>query len=68
MLMIKSLPLGIPRAEKLGSCLHPQKLADRLKDCIRAKGKEGKQRVFPISYIAARVMVRKAGTSNGGYW
>ncbi len=39
----------------------PKKLADRLKDYI----KEGEQRVFPISYTAARVMVRKTGTLVG---
>jgi integrase/recombinase XerD len=36
-------------------------LADRLKDYIRAKGIEADQRIFPISYTAARVMVRRAG-------
>ncbi len=43
----------------------PKKLADRLKDYIRARRMEGNQRVFPISYTAARVMVRKAGTLVG---
>jgi integrase/recombinase XerD len=43
----------------------PKKLADRLKDYIRARGMEDSQRVFPISYTAARVMVRKAGTLVG---
>jgi integrase/recombinase XerD len=43
----------------------PKKLADRLKDHIRTKGIEGHQRIFPISYTAARVMVRKAGTLVG---
>jgi len=43
----------------------PKKLAERLKDYIRASGIEGDQRVFPISYTAARVMVRKAGTLVG---
>ena len=41
------------------------KLADRLKDYIKARGIEGAQRIFPISYTAARVMVRKAGTLVG---
>jgi integrase len=36
----------------------PKKLADRLKDYIRTKGMEGDQRIFPISYTTARVMVR----------
>jgi integrase/recombinase XerD len=36
-----------------------------MKEYIRARGMEGNQRVFPISYTAARVMVRKAGTLVG---
>jgi integrase/recombinase XerD len=43
----------------------PKKLADRLKDHIKARGSEGHQRIFPISYTAARVMVRKAGNLVG---
>jgi len=43
----------------------PKKLADRLKDYLRAKGIEGEQRIFPITYTAARVMVRKAGALVG---
>lgn len=43
----------------------PKKLADRLKDYIKARGIEGEQRIFPITYTAARVMVRKAGALVG---
>ena len=39
----------------------PKKLADRLKDYLKARGAEGSQRIFPITYTAARVMVKKAG-------
>jgi integrase len=39
----------------------PQKVADRLKDYIKEKGIELDQRIFPITYNAARVMVNKAG-------
>ena len=39
----------------------PQKVADRLKDYINEKGIEPDQRIFPINYNAARVMVNKAG-------
>jgi integrase/recombinase XerD len=39
----------------------PQKIADRLKNYISEKGIEPEQRVFPITYNAARVMVKKAG-------
>ena len=43
----------------------PQKLADRLKDYIREKGIQPWNRIFPISYEAARAMVRKAGKLAG---
>jgi integrase len=43
----------------------PQKVADRLKDYIKEKGIEPDQRIFPITYNAARVMVSKAGKSVG---
>jgi integrase/recombinase XerD len=43
----------------------PKKLADRLKDYLRAAGTAGGQRIFPITYTAARVMVRKAGALVG---
>ena len=39
----------------------PQKLADRLKEYIREKKIESEVRIFPITYTAARVMVKKAG-------
>ena len=43
----------------------PQKVADRLKDYIKEKGIEPEQRIFPITYNAARVMVKKAGKAVG---
>ena len=43
----------------------PKKLADRLKDYLKTRGIEGEQRIFPITYTAARVMVRKAGALVG---
>jgi integrase len=39
----------------------PQKIADRLKDYINEKGIEPDQRIFPITYNAARVIVKNAG-------
>jgi hypothetical protein len=39
----------------------PQKVADHLKEYINAKGMESDQRIFPISYTAARRVVNKAG-------
>jgi len=43
----------------------PQKVADRLKEYIRDNGIEPDQRIFPISYEAARTMVKKAGERVG---
>jgi integrase len=40
----------------------PQKVADRLKDYIRDTGIEPDQRIFPITYPAARAVAKKAGS------
>jgi len=39
----------------------PQKVADRLKEYIRDKEIKTNQRIFPITYPAARAVVKKAG-------
>jgi integrase/recombinase XerD len=39
----------------------PRRLAIRLKDYIRQKGMRPGERIFPITYSAARVMSKKAG-------
>ena len=39
----------------------PQKLAQRLAEYVRQKETEPKARIFPISYPAARIVVKKAG-------
>jgi hypothetical protein len=44
----------------------PKKLAGRLKDYLKARGSKGDQKIFPITYTAARVMVKKAGALVGG--
>jgi len=43
----------------------PQKVADRLKEYIRDKNIQPDQRIFPICYEAARIMVKKAGEKAG---
>jgi len=43
----------------------PQKIADRLREYIQDKGIKPDQRIFPITYNAARVMVKKAGELAG---
>ena len=42
-----------------------QKIADRLRDYINLKQIEFNQKIFPISYEAARSMVKKAGEMVG---
>ena len=39
----------------------PQKLADRLNEYVRIKGIEPEIRIFPLSYAAVRIMIKKAG-------
>jgi integrase/recombinase XerD len=43
----------------------PRKIADRLNAYIREKGIESGQRIFPITYAAARLVVDKAGKLAG---
>lgn len=43
----------------------PRKVADRLNQYIRDKGIEHGQKIFPITYSAARVMVVKSGNMVG---
>ncbi len=62
----QKLTIGNPENGKTsGGVFIPKKLADRLKDYIKARGIEGDKRIFPISYTAARVMVRKLGALLG---
>jgi integrase len=39
----------------------PQKIADRLREYIQDKGIGPEKRIFPITYNAARIMVKNAG-------
>jgi integrase/recombinase XerD len=39
----------------------PQKVADRLRTYIREKGINPDTRIFPLTYAAARLIVKKAG-------
>jgi integrase len=62
-------PKLILREPKIGRgqevVLIPQKLADRLREYIRKKEIKTEERIFPITYTAARVMVKKAGLLAG---
>jgi integrase/recombinase XerD len=62
----QKLTIRNPKSGKSSEAIFiPKKLADRLKDYIRAKGIEGDQRIFPISYAAASVMVLRASALVG---
>ena len=62
----QKLTIRNPKSGKTSEMVFiPKKLANRLKDYIKDRGMEGDKRIFPISYTAARVMVRKAGTLVG---
>ncbi|HIJ56164.1 MAG TPA: site-specific integrase [Deltaproteobacteria bacterium] len=43
----------------------PQKSSDRLNEFVRTNGIEAENRIFPVSYAAVRVMVKKAGNLVG---
>ena len=45
----------------------PQKVADRLKVYVRDSSINDRERIFPIGYEAARIMVKKAGEIAGIY-
>jgi integrase/recombinase XerD len=58
----RKLTLRSPKSGKEREIVFiPQKVADRLKGYINTRGIEPDQRIFPISYTAARGVVRKAG-------
>jgi len=62
----RKLTLIDPKSKREGEVVFiPQKLAERLKEYVRAIGMDAEQRIFPISYTAARVAVRKAGNLVG---
>ena len=62
----RKITLPDPKSRKESEVVFiPQKVADRLKDYIKEKGIEPEQRIFPITYNAARVMVSKAGKAVG---
>ena len=58
----RKLTLRSPKSGKEWEMVFiPQKIADRLKEYINAKGIGSDQRIFRISYTAARRVVNKAG-------
>jgi len=64
----QKLTIRNPKSGKTSEMVFiPKKLADRLREYMKARGSGNGKRIFPISYTAARVMVRKAGTLVGVY-
>jgi integrase/recombinase XerD len=62
------LTLKDPKSGRVqGAVFIPQKLADRLKEYIHGKEIKPEERIFPITYTAARGMVKKAGLLAGGH-
>jgi len=62
----RKITLSDPKSKREGEVVFiPQKVVERLKEYIRHMGINPGQRVFPISYTAARVAVRKAGSMVG---
>ena len=52
---------NISEGRELEVVFIPQKLADRLHEYIRNKGIDDNERIFPLSYPAVRMIVKKAG-------
>jgi integrase/recombinase XerD len=58
----RKIMIGEPKSgRELEVVFIPQKLAGRLKGYVRDKGIDDNQRTFPLSYPAARMIVKKAG-------
>ncbi len=58
----QKLTIKNPKSGKSSEAVFiPKKLVDRLKEYLKEQGVEDEQRIFPLTYTAARVMVRKAG-------
>lgn len=75
--MGRNVGLNNPKSGKDVEAVYvPGKVADRLKEHIRDKGIEADERIFPITHLATRVIVKRAGNlvginlkphKNGGY-
>jgi len=62
----QKLILRSPKSGKEHELVYiPQKLAERLKEYVALKKIEPDKRIFPVTYVAARALVHKAGTLVG---
>lgn len=58
----RRLRLKRPKSGREGEVVYiPRKLAERLREYAKGKGIDASERIFPITYPAARMMVIKAG-------
>ncbi|UCF03895.1 MAG: site-specific integrase [Deltaproteobacteria bacterium] len=58
----RKLVIGDPKSNKEAEVVFiPRKIANRLREYVREKGIKPEQRIFPITYAAARLVVKKAG-------
>jgi integrase len=58
----RKLVIGDPKSGKEAEVVFiPRKIANRLNEYVREKGIKPAQRIFPITYAAARLVVKKAG-------
>ena len=58
----RTLAVQNPKSGRVGETVYvPRKLLVRLNDYVRANNFNGGERIFPISYVAAWSMVKKAG-------
>ena len=61
-LLDRKIAIRIPKSgREMEVVFAPQKLADRLRSCIQDMNIEANKRIFPLSYSAARLIVKKAG-------
>ncbi|HYA43190.1 MAG TPA: site-specific integrase [Syntrophobacteraceae bacterium] len=62
----QKLILQAPKSGKEAEIVFiPRRIADRLQKCIRDRGIKPGNRIFPITYAAARLVVKKAGKLAG---
>ena len=58
----RKIILRDPKSGKESECVFtPQKIAERLREYVRLKDIDSNNRIFPITYPAARMVVKKAG-------
>ena len=62
----RKLFLRSPKSGRGGEMVYiPQKLSNRLQEYLQDRGISSNDRIFPISYPAARIMVENAGNVVG---